>query len=424
MYGYTYGYPSGGGAGAVNGFESAVLSDGGTVVAIGNTTDLYSRLLGLGLINSASLVNSCNGGKADALYNFVPSPVQALDRFTVTRASTKLRIGSNGLYGSVANNVPAFEFNTDGTYRGLLVEPGATNLALNSRNLTAVSWVSTNMTAALTATGADGAVNSATTLTATAGNATELQAITSASASRVFSAVVRRRTGTGVVEITQDNGSTWTAITLTTSFQRFTTPNQTLTNPTVGFRIVTSGDAIDVDFCQAETGSVATSPIVTTAGTASRVADSNLLASASSLIGQTEGTLYAEVNLRAYAGTANRRIFDIYTDGSNRITLGAETGITISATVVNGGGVQAQIVTGVFSAGIKKIAFAYKANDFALYIDGVQIGTDVSGTVPTVSNVSIGTNASGGANLGDHIRSCALFPTRLANATLISLTTP
>jgi hypothetical protein len=351
----------------------------------------------------------------------------AFGDFTVTRASTKLRIGSNGLYGSVANNVPAFEFNTDGTYRGLLVEPGATNLALWSRDLTQASWVSTNMTAALTATGADGVANSATTLTATAGNATELQAITSASASRVFSAVVRRRTGTGTVQITQDNGSTWTTITLTTSFQRFTTPNQTLTNPTVGFRIVTSGDAIDVDFCQAETGSVATSPIVTTAGTASRVADVVSLTGASSLIGQaTGGTVFADFEPRN-TGVNDRIIAGISVDATNfmRIRM-TTTGAIGPRSVVASVGTDLFTTTQTGINTVSKIAFAYKNLDSSFYYNGTQVGTDnttynyAGGSYATIT---LGSPIEGsGVSLNGWIRSAALFPTRLANATLASLT--
>jgi hypothetical protein len=351
----------------------------------------------------------------------------AFGDFTVTRASTKLRIGSNGLYGSVANNVPAFEFNTDGSYRGLLVEPGATNLALWSRDLTQASWVSTNMTAALTATGADGVANSATTLTATAGNATELQAITSASASRVFSAVVRRRTGTGTVQITQDNGSTWTTITLTSSYQRFTTPNQTLTNPTVGFRIVTSGDAIDVDFCQAETGSVATSPIVTTAGTASRVADVVSLTGAISLIGQTEGVVYAEVVSRSLNLPTVGRIVTL-SDGTtnNRIGLTRQANFNnrFQGLVVNSTTVTAQIQQGadVAENAVTRMAIAYATNDIAYYINGSSIGTDTSSVVPACSRIDIGNQLGAEQFLNGWIRSVALFPTRLPNATLASLT--
>jgi hypothetical protein len=54
----------------------------------------------------------------------------AFGDFTVVRAGTKWVLNSSGVLSEVANNVPAFEFNTDGTYRGLLVEPAGTNLAL------------------------------------------------------------------------------------------------------------------------------------------------------------------------------------------------------------------------------------------------------------------------------------------------------
>jgi hypothetical protein len=407
-----------------------VLADGGSVVAIGNTDGLYARLISLGLINSASLVNSCNAGKPDALYNFVPSPIQSLDRFVVTRASTKNVLGSAGLYVSVANDTPAFEFNTDGTYRGLLVEPGATNLALNSRNLTTASWTASNVTTAQTATGADGGANSATTLTATDANGTVLQSITSASASRVFSAVVRRRTGTGTVEITQDNGSTWTAITLTTSYQRFATPAQTLTNPTVGFRIVTSGDAIDVDFCQAETGSVATSPIVTTAGTANRAADVVSLTGASSLIGQTEGgTMFVEVDWRGISGLANQTIFEVSNGlATNRANLFVDFATNQLRMFVNANNV-AQTLQGVSSSeysGIQKLALRYKQDDTVMYRNGALQSTDVSvdlTALATLNSVTIGHRFDGTNQANMWIRSVALFPTPLADAQLESLTT-
>jgi hypothetical protein len=254
-----------------------------------------------------------------------------------------------------------------------------------------------------------------------------LQAITSASASRVFSAVVRRRTGTGVVEITQDNGSTWTAITLTTSFQRFTTPNQTLTNPTVGFRIVTSGDEIDVDFCQAETGSVATSPIVTTAGTASRVADVVSLTGASSLIGQTEGTLYAEYEVSTLIGAVTRVFLDA-TDGttSNR-AIAQFTGLasnTVRGGITAGGIVQAdQRITGV--TGVSRVAFGYKTSDSVIYMNGSAGASTSNGAftfASPLSKINLGNLEGGTGQLNGWIRSVAIFPTRLANATLQSLT--
>jgi hypothetical protein len=467
MYGYTYGYPSGGGAGAVNGFESAVLSDGGTVVAIGNTTDLYSRLLGLGLINSASLVNSCNGGKADALYNFVPSPVQALDRFVVTRASTKLRIGSNGLYGSVANNVPAFEFNTNGTYRGLLVEPGATNLILRSQEFNDASWILQDITVTANAsvspdgaTTGDKIIEAATTGThiiAQSANLTiqnytyslfakqgERQYLCMAASNvGAFSATFDLSAGTVIGSISavsasiEDVGNGWYKCVVVknvtsagSSAFRIGTGNSA-TVATVGLVQSYTGDGTSGLFiwqAQLETGSVATSPIVTTAGTASRVADVVSLTGASSLIGATEGTLYAEVVPRNYTAGANRRILNIRVDGNNVISLEAETTIRrYSFSVTNGGVQQVGIISGDIMTDTIKLSGAYKVDDFAFYINGSQIGTDTSGTVPNVTTGTIGLGIRGDGSAGTEfngwIRSVALFPTRLSNAQLVTLTT-
>jgi hypothetical protein len=344
----------------------------------------------------------------------------AFGDFTVTRASTKNVLGSAGLYVSVANDTPAFEFNTDGSYRGLLVEPGATNLALNNRNLTTASWTATNVTTAQTATGADGGANSATTLTASDANGTVLQAITSASASRIFSAVVRRRTGTGTIEITQDNGSTWTEITLTSSFQRFSTAAQTLTNPTVGFRIVTSGDEIDVDYTQAETGSVATSPIVTTAGTANRVADVVSLTGASSLIGQASGSLYIEINYRIYSRATASRIIDLdpLLVGIRRnVDNQLEYGWTGVGNFIN--------VDVLPTSGVYKILFRYDGLNQALFVNGVKEDERVASTAfsTPISSIYLGNRSAGDRSLGDNSRTVALFPTAISDAQAIALTT-
>lgn len=159
--------------------------------------------------------------------------------------------------------------------KGYLSEPSATNSLLYCRDFTNAAWTKTNVTAALTATGIDGATNAASTLTASAINGTALQSITLAAAARSSSAYVKRRTGTGAVSMTRDGGTTWTDITSqlnTSTFTRVSILNTSVTNPSVGFKLAVSGDAIDVDFVQDEAGVVATSPILTTSATATRAA--------------------------------------------------------------------------------------------------------------------------------------------------------
>ena len=185
---------------------------------------------------------------------------------------------------------------------GFRREAAATNNLLHSRDLGNAAWsTKTNITAAKTATGLDGIANTATTLTATAADAIILQPITLASAARCASAYVKRRTGTGTVSFTQDGGSTWADITAQINGSTWSRVQitSTLANPSVGFKISASGDAIDVDCAQNEAGAVATSPIVTTTAVVTRNADSLTYQTAGNW-SDTAGTAYIEAQPLAW----------------------------------------------------------------------------------------------------------------------------
>jgi hypothetical protein len=221
------------------------------------------------------------------------------------------------------------------------------------------------------------------------------------------------------------------AFTPTIALQRFSATrvlnNGSTNNVTqsIGFS-VTNGASYDftirIGWPQMETGSVATSPIVTTAGTASRVADANQLSSATSLIGQTEGTIYAEVNL---SNLAIKSIIALDSGSTadyiaiSRIATGV---FRVAIKTALGSNVNIISSSALTASGIYKIAAAYKNGDYAFYINGVSVGTSANNTdFPTsLTRISIGDASYG--YLNDHIRAVALFPTRLPNATLASLT--
>lgn len=306
------------------------------------------------------------------------------------------------------------EWNSAGVAQGLLVEEARTNICLRSSDLTNASWTASNVTTAKTATGPDGVANSATTLTATAGNGTVLQAITSASAARITSCYIKRRTGSGTVEMTQDNGSTWSAVTVTADWTRVNIASATLTNPTVGLRIVTSADAVDVALFQHEVGSFTTSPIETFASTVTRAADNISLATSAFPYG-TSNTLFfwgSQVS-NSTATAAHIQIDDGTT--SNRNIIAADQGFTGV-----GGVAQAQIAT-TEDVNTNKYAYAFATNDFAFAKNSTVIGTDASGSLPTVTTLRLNNNTSL-YNTG-MIKQIACFPRRMSNAELQTLTT-
>ena len=177
-----------------------------------------------------------------------------------------------------------------------------------------------------------------------------------------------------------------------------------------------------------ENGSYATSyiPNMGESGGVTRAADSCSVTGASDVIGQTEGTLFIEFTIDADNTDGYNRIFALSDNTSNnRIVLFAQNTEKLRAYVENGGVQQANIISSQSVLGSHKVAFAYKANDFALYMDGAQIGTDNSGSVPSCPNVYLGTeeNAGAGDELGGSIKKSILFKERLTNSELATLTT-
>ncbi len=173
------------------------------------------------------------------------------------------------------------------TNYGALSESTNTNLALRSRDLSNAAWTKTTMTCALDAAGLDGVASSASTCTASAGNGTVLEGLTVAAATRATSFAIKRVTGVGNVDLTRDNGSTWTTLTSTqchdlgtfvatainsSSFVRCHVASSVL-NPTIGIRLVTNGDSVVVDVAQDEDSSFPTSPIITDGIAVARAAE-------------------------------------------------------------------------------------------------------------------------------------------------------
>lgn len=134
------------------------------------------------------------------------------------------------------------------TTAGVWSYPSLTNRALWNRDMTNVVWVPTTMTVAKNQTGADGAANAASSLTAAGANSTLLQTITLASGQVVYSVDIKRLVGTGNIDLTVDGGTTWSTVTITGSYTQQFITQAAVTNPVIGIRIVTSGDAVAVDF--------------------------------------------------------------------------------------------------------------------------------------------------------------------------------
>ena len=358
-------------------------------------------------------------------------------------------------------NVPRLTYqNGGGGCPSLLLEKQSTNLAFPSEDLTA--WTSGGMTnTANITTSPDGTQNADKS---TIGSTTRYYDVVTNSITTVNGTIyttsffAKKGTGIEAIYFYQGDGGRaakwnlnngvyigyapadgYNAFTSQTSenlgngWYRFTatyTASSTGGNLTIGISTNTnnsitqiSGNGTDFVYVwglQYEASSYPTSYIPTTSASATRVADACSKTGISSLIGQTEGVMFADFNFEQKLDTSGSIV--ILLRGSSSEAYIYLTSSNVQADFISGG-IQCSILGSIGAVGRKKIAFAYKQNDFALYMNGVQIGTDSSGTVGSLTALTIGSYDSPGYLLNSGISQAILFSTRLTNSELASLTT-
>jgi hypothetical protein len=419
--------------------------------------------------------------KSGKLYSQIPT--SGAGDFTVTRATTATRVNASGLIESVASGIPRLDyFASDGTVGcpALLVEPAAQNLAFHSSNWTS-NWVNTAITVVTgtTATTDPFGTNLANAISPTSGNTVHIAQSNNPTQITYTSGTIYTQSaffkqGTGVagryVQLTfpgpifsqlgyanfdlqlgtlavvsgtsadtnraasiENFGNGWYRCRLTATCTLSATAvgfTSALATASGALRVASfSGTVTDVIYgwgAQLETGSVATSYIPTTTAAVTRNADVVLVSGAvSGSIGQTEGTLYAEFSV-----DFNNRDADILSLDGGSTSDGFFMSIRSSSVVqliVRTASANALIFqrTGAFSAGVNKLAVAYKNGDFAICLNGTTVQTNTSSiTMPSVSINRAGLGQNRLYNLNQQLRilDAALYTTRLSNSELAALT--
>jgi len=176
---------------------------------------------------------------------------------------------------------------------------------------------------------------------------------------------------------------------------------------------------------QFEVGGYATSLIPTEGSTVTRNQDVCNNGGSLASINSTEGVLYAEIAALANGGTG-RWISISDGTGTNRVSLSYEASPTIIRVYIrNSGGVVFDFQkSGQTQTDFNKIAVKYKVNDFALWVNGVEVASDFLGnTYPENTLNSLQFNSGGGSsNFFGKTKAVAVFP-YLSDAELTALTT-
>lgn len=176
-------------------------------------------------------------------------------QWTVSRTATTNASGYLNSLGLVRyptlGNSPRYEV-VNGVNRGIRLDATTTNLLGNTVNFgtsgATYNWVQTSISGAgtLNATGPDG-TTSAVTLTSSAANGTISQSRGAVGVGgRVFSVWLRRPTGggSGNIQIAYNTAGTWTTVSVTSSWQRFSVSAGS-GSALCGIRLVTSGDKVE-----------------------------------------------------------------------------------------------------------------------------------------------------------------------------------
>lgn len=354
---------------------------------------------------------------------------------TFTRSSSGTYLGADGLVKTAGTNVARFDYDTSGTPLGLLIEASATNLLAHTERLdeaqvsTEQYWITTySLTGATAATpGPDGVSNSATQFAPIAGNGTCIaSAAMGTSAQRSFSFYAKQSSGTTNLEYTLNNGTTWVAVTTTSSWQRFTIAATTAAQR-VGFRFA-ANNVYEIWGCQLEAGSGSSSYIknVSAAGGATRSADFCDCSSTSFSSWFTQGPGTILVHARRFRQGFSDFASVCTSSGDPRIAVRAN-GLAVQI-YGNSAGTIANVTTAnTYSLNTNfKTAAVFKQNDYAVVLNGGTVATyTTAGGYPTALNrLTIGQEAEGaGFMLNGWISLLKYWPVRLSNSQIQEMTT-
>ena len=383
---------------------------------LGNSAVRASMLLGIRPSFDLPLDDLGNG-----IVNLVPRRALGSSLPTFTRASTAYTMLANGLHGLVASGSPRSMYSPAGIYLGYQAEGARSDVlgttAAIRRTMTDVGWVVGATMTVGAATGTDGVASAAASLTGGAVTATNTILFTTGlgSAARTFIAWVRRKTGTGTIEMTDNGGTNWTDITstLTTTYKQFQV-TRTQANPIVGFRITTNLDAIEVDWNTIEAATFANpTPIPLNVA---KAADVLTYPTAGNVSG-TVGSVYAEF-VPVQVGT---QITLLGADGFRHYMYANPNFLSI-ADGTNVAGAANPFTANVVSKG----ATAWGGSAMFTLTNGTGIGTSAfDGNMNAGVNFAVGSNTLGGGGpYFGTIRNVRIYPVALSAAKLQAMTTP
>ena len=340
--------------------------------------------------------------------------------FDFTRTSSATRVNPDYLIETVATDIPRLDY-TNGT-ASILLEPQSTNVLPYSEDFSQSSWIKNDISIESGYLAPDG-TNNAYKVTKTGSNAHLVDTI-SGGHTATKSIYAKTTSGTGTI-ILFNNVTTY--FTITEEWQRFDNQQAGLDFfYAADFRGASTLTEIIIWGAQSEALTYPTSYIPTSgqSGGVTRAAETLNNAGNSDLINSTEGVLYFEGSALANDGTyrefglsdgtSSKRVLISYVNSDNVVRANFDG--------MNGASNLLHTLTN--ATDFVKIAVVYKTNRFELWVNGIKVNQDVSGsTFPAGILTELNFNSgSTGSPFYGKTKTVAVFKEALSDTELACLT--
>ena len=371
-----------------------------------------------------SLAMIPSGYKASKVYSVLPE--SGVGDFDFTRATTATRINSSGLIEEMAINVPRLNYPLiDGVVNGcpsLLLEPQSTNLFTYSEDFSQSAWSKFRLSVSTDSIiSPDGNSNTYEITEDSTNNSHVLrQYFGSLNTDYSFSFFVKSKSGDRYIEldlgnttkksifdiengiIISDTTNNAKITSLYNDWYKISISDTVLLNEnSYDIRLVDKSSGSDTYLgngtsgvyiygAQLEQGSYPTSYIPTTTSAVTRSAETANGSGDATTFNDSEGVLMAEISalyedgnhryISLSDGTANNRLIIRYKSGGNN-----QIGVFCKV----GGVTQFNALNSMTDITINaKVILKYKLNDYALWVNGFEVGTDTSANVPSANTLN------------------------------------
>lgn len=384
----------------------------------------------------ALIPSGYKAGSTDNLYSVLPANGDG--DFNATRGSTATRVNKDGLIETVAADTPRLDYSVNADCPHLLLEPQSTNVIENSEVTS--TWTYTEY-----GSGSAGTITTGKTDMFGGINAVQIdfpsdaenvsftfgQTSSSISSGSVALSVYIKlvESDAKTLQFRASSNATSLINVNSTDFVRYEMTGTKNSSEAFNLKLRpsqgTSSGGFSIIIChpQEEVGSYSTSYIPTSGSAETRSADVCNSAGTSAEFNDSEGVLFAEIAALANDGTIRQMSLSNGTT-SNRIVFQFNNITNQYRFFMISGGttVQSNFYTISDITAFNKIAYKYEENNIKVYINGTQVITDTSATMP-IGLDDLSFDAGNGANdLYGKVKQVIYFNEALSDSELQTLT--